>query len=152
MSSAGLRTTVLPHASAGATFQVLIMSGKFHGEIATTTPAGSSREYAWWPESIGYASAMDSRAWSAKKRKFHTLRATSWCAWVMGLPMSRVSAMASSSACSSIRSASRWISCCRFSYPMRGQGPSSNAARAAATASSASFGPPRATCAHGWRV
>ncbi len=46
VSSAGLSTTVFPHASAGATFHVAIMSGKFQGEIATTTPAGSSREYA----------------------------------------------------------------------------------------------------------
>ena len=39
--SAGLSTTVLPNASAGATFQLASMSGKFHGEIAATTPFGS---------------------------------------------------------------------------------------------------------------
>ncbi len=53
VSSAGLSTTVFPHASAGATFQVASISGKFHGEMATTTPAGSYRVYAWCPESIG---------------------------------------------------------------------------------------------------
>src|SRR5260370_37871105 len=38
---AGLMTTVLPHASAGAIFQTASMSGKFHGTIAPTTPTGS---------------------------------------------------------------------------------------------------------------
>ena len=41
MSSAGFRTTVFPHASAGAIFQDSSISGKFQGAIATTTPAGS---------------------------------------------------------------------------------------------------------------
>ncbi len=41
VSSAGLSTTVLPHASAGATFHDSSIIGKFHGAIATTTPAGS---------------------------------------------------------------------------------------------------------------
>ena len=38
---AGLRMTVLPHASAGATFHAARSSGKFHGTIAATTPIGS---------------------------------------------------------------------------------------------------------------
>ncbi len=38
--SAGLSTTVLPHASAGATFQASMSSGKFHGTIWPTTPTG----------------------------------------------------------------------------------------------------------------
>ena len=40
-SSAGLKTTQLPNASAGAIFQAGIASGKFHGVIAATTPSGS---------------------------------------------------------------------------------------------------------------
>ena len=40
---AGLTTTVLPHASAGAIFHTASMSGKFHGVIAPTTPSGSRR-------------------------------------------------------------------------------------------------------------
>ena len=40
-ASAGLRTTEQPTASAGATFQTAIVSGKFQGTIAATTPAGS---------------------------------------------------------------------------------------------------------------
>ena len=43
VSSAGLSTTVLPQARAGATFQDSSISGKFHGAIAATTPAGSNR-------------------------------------------------------------------------------------------------------------
>ena len=39
--SAGLRTTALPAASAGASFQTAIRMGKFHGMIWPTTPSGS---------------------------------------------------------------------------------------------------------------
>src|SRR6478672_5320515 len=42
---AGLITTVLPHASAGAIFQTASISGKFHGVIAPTTPIGSRSVY-----------------------------------------------------------------------------------------------------------
>src|SRR5882672_1510375 len=42
---AGLMTTVLPHASAGAIFHTASMSGKFHGVIAPTTPTGSRNVY-----------------------------------------------------------------------------------------------------------
>ena len=41
VSSAGLSTTVLPAASAGASFHDAIVSGKFHGTISPTTPSGS---------------------------------------------------------------------------------------------------------------
>ena len=40
-SSAGLKTTQLPQASAGAIFHAGIASGKFQGVIAATTPIGS---------------------------------------------------------------------------------------------------------------
>ena len=39
--SAGLSTTELPAAKAGASFQAPIISGKFHGTMAPTTPTGS---------------------------------------------------------------------------------------------------------------
>ena len=39
--SAGLSTTELPAASAGAIFHAVIMSGKFHGTMQPTTPSGS---------------------------------------------------------------------------------------------------------------
>ena len=38
--SAGLRTTVLPHASAGAIFHASMSSGKFQGMICPATPTG----------------------------------------------------------------------------------------------------------------
>ena len=38
--SAGLSTTVLPHASAGAIFHASISSGKFQGMIWPATPSG----------------------------------------------------------------------------------------------------------------
>ena len=41
VSSAGLSTTVLPAASAGAKPQPAIGIGKFHGTITLTTPSGS---------------------------------------------------------------------------------------------------------------
>ena len=40
-SSAGLKTTQLPNASAGAIFHAGIASGKFHGVMSPTTPTGS---------------------------------------------------------------------------------------------------------------
>src|SRR6185295_15353197 len=39
--SAGLNTTQLPYASAGAIFHAGIAIGKFHGVIRPTTPSGS---------------------------------------------------------------------------------------------------------------
>ena len=41
VSSAGFSTTVLPAASAGASFQEAIVRGKFQGVISPTTPTGS---------------------------------------------------------------------------------------------------------------
>src|SRR5690606_7190889 len=38
VSEAGLKTTVQPAARAGATFRVIIASGKFQGVMAATTP------------------------------------------------------------------------------------------------------------------
>lgn len=39
--SAGFTTIVQPQASAGAIFHMPIISGKFHGTMAPTTPTGS---------------------------------------------------------------------------------------------------------------
>jgi hypothetical protein len=43
VSSAGLCTTVLPIASAGASFQLAMRSGKFHGVTSAQTPSGSRK-------------------------------------------------------------------------------------------------------------
>ena len=42
-SRAGLITTALPAARAGATFRVIMAAGKFHGVIMATTPTGGWR-------------------------------------------------------------------------------------------------------------
>src|SRR3954453_9894109 len=55
---AGLMTTVLPHASAGAIFQTASISGKFHGVIAPTTPTGSRRVYVNALSAIGIVSPV----------------------------------------------------------------------------------------------
>ena len=44
--SAGLSTTQLPAASAGASFHTAMRIGKFHGMIWPTTPSGSWKWYA----------------------------------------------------------------------------------------------------------
>ena len=41
VSSAGFITIVQPQASAGANFHIPIISGKFQGTMAATTPTGS---------------------------------------------------------------------------------------------------------------
>jgi hypothetical protein len=43
VNSAGFSTSVLPAASAGATFHEAIVSGKFQGTISPTTPSGSRK-------------------------------------------------------------------------------------------------------------
>ena len=43
VAAAGLTTTELPSASAGATFQVVMANGKFHGTIRPQTPTGSRK-------------------------------------------------------------------------------------------------------------
>src|SRR5688572_14032565 len=55
---AGLMTTVLPQASAGAIFQTASISGKFHGVIAPTTPTGSRRVYVKALSAIGIVSPV----------------------------------------------------------------------------------------------
>src|SRR5580692_3342949 len=44
VSSEGLTTTVLPQASAGATFHVISNSGRFQGQTTAITPFGTRRE------------------------------------------------------------------------------------------------------------
>lgn len=46
--SAGLSTTVFPVASAGATFQASISSGKFHGMTCAATPSGRALPSPAW--------------------------------------------------------------------------------------------------------
>ena len=55
VSGAGLRTTVLPAASAGPILARLIWCGKFHGVIAPTTPTASRTMVRWVVIPIGAA-------------------------------------------------------------------------------------------------
>ena len=68
--SAGLNTTQLPYASAGAIFHAGIASGKFHGVMMPTTPTGSRVISTLMP---GRTEGSTSPAWRttspAKKRK-----------------------------------------------------------------------------------
>jgi len=43
VSSEGFTTTVLPHASAGPTFQVISSNGRFQGQTTAMTPSGVRR-------------------------------------------------------------------------------------------------------------
>ncbi len=64
--SAGLSTTQLPAASAGASFQMAISSGKFHGMIWPTTPRGSWKWYAIVSLSISEIEPSCARSTPAK--------------------------------------------------------------------------------------
>ena len=63
-SSLIFSTAVLPKASAGATFQVAVMKGTFHGLISAHTPTGWNRvQFRWvgvgwvWPSTQVHSSA-----------------------------------------------------------------------------------------------
>src|SRR6476659_7426178 len=60
---AGLKTTVLPATKAGATFQIGIATGKFHGVTQATTPSGCLIVYAKFKgNSEGIVSPVNRRA------------------------------------------------------------------------------------------
>ena len=52
-SGAGLWTTVLPQARAGAIFHEAIVSGKFHGVMTAQTPSGSRTVHVKTPAAAG---------------------------------------------------------------------------------------------------
>ena len=66
VSAAGLSTTQLPAASAGAHFQPTMIMGKFHGMIAPITPIGSRSVYVSHPGWIGMVSPVSLVAHPAK--------------------------------------------------------------------------------------
>ncbi len=104
--SAGFSTTALPAASAGASFQVAIRIGKFHGMICATTPSGSWKWYATMLSSTCEIEPSWARSAPAKYRKWSIASGMSAASVSRtALPLSQVSATASSSRLSSIRSA-----------------------------------------------
>ena len=151
--SAGLDQAEQPAASAGASFQAAISSGKFQGSTSPTTPAGSltisasvcSPVGATLPKVLSISSAYH---W----KKFATSLPISCRQSLMVLPESMLSRTASSSLCSRTRSASFSSTALRSSGADRLQPPASNAPRAARTAASTSSAMQCATSAIGWPV
>ena len=147
---AGLRTTALPAASAGATFHVAIISGKFQGTIRALTPTGSRSTT---PSPGAEMGATSPCTLSAAPPKYSRVAAaastTSHRASPMGLPALRASTRARSSLRSRMSAAARNSTRPRSVAGRRGHGPSSKARVAAARASSTSAGPALATVAIG---
>ena len=92
-SSAGLKTMVLPWASAGAIFQVGMAIGKFHGVMMPTTPTASRVISTPTPGRTLGTSSPDRRSVSpAKKSKIWAARMVSPMPSASVLPSSRDSA------------------------------------------------------------
>jgi len=149
--SAGLSTTALPAASAGASFQTAMRIGKFHGMIWATTPSGS---WKWYATVFSSSSPMEpscERSTPAKYRKWSIASGMSAASVSRtGLPLSQVSATASASRCCSIRSAMRSRMFDRSVGEVR---PHPGAAPCAASrARSTSSAVPRATSVNVWPV
>ncbi len=104
--SAGLSTTQFPAASAGASFQVAISNGKFHGIICPTTPSGSVTFKQTVLLSSSLTEPSSALITPAKYLKWSTASGKS-AAIVsrIALPLSQVSARASASRFCSITSA-----------------------------------------------
>ncbi|MNE39005.1 hypothetical protein D3C80_1329290 [compost metagenome] len=69
--SAGLSTTLLPAASAGASFQAAMSSGKFHGTTAAITPSASR-------VMVARASAAVGATWSYSLSRASPYQANTW--------------------------------------------------------------------------
>ena len=129
----------LPAASAGPIFQAAMISGKFHGTIAATTPTGSRVISASASCEVGATSSYTlsiASAYQAMQRAVEGMSTDRLSP--IGLPMSIVSSRASSSLCFRISSAKRCSTRLRSRGGWRHHTPLSNARRAAATARSAS--------------
>ena len=146
--SAGLTRQEQPAASAGASFQATMSSGKFQGSTRLTTPAGSLTIKARLLSPVGATlpkvlSISSPYHW----KKFGTSLPISCRQSVMVLPLSMLSSTASSSRCSRTRSASFSSTALRSSGAARDQAPPSKARRADLTARSTSAASQAATSA-----
>ena len=136
-SSAGLSTTQLPNARAGAVFQAGIAIGKFHGQIIPTTPTGSRVISMSTPgRTEASLSPVSRNASPEKNRKICAARTVSPIPSTSGLPSSRermapISSLRASSS-SPTRLRMSWRSC----GVLRDQ--AGNASRAASIARAAS--------------
>ena len=144
--SAGFSTTEQPAASAGASFQAAISSGKFQGSTSPTTPIGSLTIIATTLSAVGailpkLLSISSAYHW----KKVGTSLPISCRQSRMVLPLSMLSSTASSSACARTSEASFNSTALRSSGAARDQLPSAKDLRAAFTAASTSSAPQCAT-------
>ena len=154
VSRDGLTTIELPAASAGATFQAAIRSGKFQGTTAADDADRLAQDQARAASGpVGATASNTLSIASAYQRNVLIVsgRSTSRQS-VIGLPASSASSVASSSRLASSRSAKRRSTALRSAGERRDQRPSSKARRAACTARSMSAASPAATSASGWPV
>jgi hypothetical protein len=142
--SAGLSTTPLPNARAGAAFHSGIATGKFHGVIRPATPCGRRRVCSSeTPSAAGKTSPSGSRAACAKYRRIATPRATSPDASPIGLPTSRTTRADTSPAAPARASAQAPSAAARSVAGRRAQ--PVPAARVRSTAAVTSSAPPSGT-------
>ena len=140
--SAGLTTTVLPQASAGAIFQAGMAIGKFQGVMMPTTPTGSRVISTPTPgRTDGTSSPVSRRASPAKNSKICAARTVSPMPSASVLPSSRLSSVPSSSLRARVSAAAFFRTSWRCNGPERLQ--PGKAAFAAATARRASSAVPR---------
>ena len=141
----GLRTTEHPTARAGMTFTMLSIKGKLKGVMAATTPTGS-RTTALpatppGPPVGGDDSIQWTKPWACSALKWPIPMAPPHCTASTIMPAQPVSATINSRrwACRASRISAIFFSRApRSAGFMKGQGPSSNARRAAAIAERAS--------------
>ena len=143
---AGLTIAVLPHASAGAIFQLAITAGKFHGVMSAHTPTGSRRVTSMPGGTIGIVSPVILFAAPPQYSKTFATMSISARAFPIGLPPLRASSRASSSCRSRIRNEARVRTRPRSRALRRRQAPSSNARAAMSTARAASSASACAVC------
>ncbi|NCL73421.1 hypothetical protein AIIKEEIJ_00858 [Rhodococcus sp. YH1] len=137
-SGAGLSTTVQPAASAGEIFSEPVATGPFHGTTTATTPMGSRTILPCPPFQVR-SSSNAKRSWNVAASS-HMSTAFWWnrVETAAGAPSSRVKASAISGMRFFTSFPTRTRISARSAGVIRGQGPSSNALRAAATARSMS--------------
>jgi hypothetical protein len=144
VSGAGFHTTVHPATSAGANLPDAVTCGPFHGVIAATTPTGSRRTVTG-PRIPSRRSSHAKPAPSWPKYRHPAAAAATCRGWDIGAPICAVIKAANSSRRLAYRSANLARISARSAGSIRGQGPRSNASRAAATARSMSAGVPAGT-------
>ena len=151
MKLAGFNTAQLPAAIAGAIFQPAMRNGKFHGTMPVHTPNGSRRTMLFAGGNGLSPRSMTSGSFSAQPAKNSNVPAppgtSANIAFLIVPPPSRASISAISAERAVISSATLRSFSARSLPDIFGQGPLSNASRAAWMARCASSRPALATSA-----